>query len=222
MKTLLTLCLLVLISGCSPLDKKYNNSTLTQDLKDIKDYGVSGSDTALLRFYIENKSFRKTDIQPNTTYKKLLELSRSAFTSRVLNDIKANDEVSLKKSLEQAKTDSMRNIISVSLFSKDYNDNGFKESIQMKFNLHNNGEKDIRAFKGEIIFKDVFGDILKKYNMECDVLIAAHQAIVYNAQIKYDQLLDSDVKLLNSDISDIQFVFDPKLILFDDGSKMTL
>ena len=58
--------------------------------------------------------------------------------------------------------------------------------------------------------------------MECDILIAAHQAIMYNAQVKYDQLIDGDVKLLNADVTDIQFVFDPKLILFDDGTKMSL
>ena len=222
MKILITVCLLLLLSGCSPLGKKYNSSTINQDLKDIKDYGASSADTALLRFYIDNNNFRGTDIKPNATYKELLEQARFAFMSRELNDIKINDEIALQKVKEQAKMDSMRNVISVSLVSKDDNDSGFSDIIQMKFNVHNNGEKDIRAFRGDITFKDVFGDVLKKYDMECDILIAAHQAIMYNAQVKYDQLIDSDVKLLNADITDIQFVFNPKLILFDDGSEMSL
>lgn len=214
--------MLVLLYGCSPLDKKYNKTTLPQDLKDIKDYGASNSDTALLHFYIDNMSLRKADISPNTTYKVLLEQANAAFINRLLSDIKNENEIASKTNIERAKADSMRNIVSVSLVSKDYNDNGFKETIQMKFNIHNNGDKDIRAFRGSITFKDVFGDVLKRYDMECDILIAAHQAIMYNAQVKYDQLIDGDVKLLNADISDIQFVFDPKLILFDDGTKTPL
>jgi hypothetical protein len=210
-----------LIAGCSPLDKKYSSLTVSQDLKDIKDYGASSADTALLHFFIDNKNFRKIDIKLNITYKQLLEQARFTLMNRELNDIKIYDETALKTAFVQAKIDSMRNVISTSLVSKD-NNNDFNDIIQMKFNIHNNSEKDIRAFKGDIIFKDVFGDVLKKYDIECDILIAAHQAIMYNAQIKYDQFLDSDIKLLNAEVSDIQFVFDPKFILFDDGSKMVL
>ncbi len=51
---------------------------------------------------------------------------------------------------------------------------------------------------------------------------AARQSISYNAQVKYDPFIDNDVKFLDTNIEDLQFVFEPKLILFDDGSKMQL
>ena len=221
MKLLIPICIVFLMFGCSPLDKKYSSQTVNQDLKDLRDYGASSADTTLLRFYINNKFFSGTAVKQNMTYKQLLEQARLAFISRELDDIKTNEEIALKKAEDHAKTDSMRNVISVSLVSKD-NNNDINDIIQVKFNIHNNNEKDIRAFRGDIIFKDVFGDVLKKYDMECDILIAAHQSIMYNAQIKYDELSNADIKFLNADVSDLQFVFDPKLILFDDGSRMSL
>jgi hypothetical protein len=210
--------LFFLIAGCTPLGKKYNKLTVNQDIKDIKEYGASASDVALLKFYIDNKDFRKVEINPNTTYEDLLEQAKLSLIGWELNDIK----IELKKIQEYALADSMRNIISIILISKDYNDTGFKEFLQMKFNIHNNSEKDIKAFKGDLVFRNVFGDVLKKFGIECDILIASHQAIMYDAQVKYDPYVDSDSKFLDAAVEDLQFKFDPKLILFDDGSKMQL
>lgn len=222
MKIFFAVFILLFIAGCTPLNKRYNQSTYNQDINDIKEYGASKSDVALLRFYIEDKNFRKTGIPASATYQDLLSRAKTTLMNWQLNEIKIKEKLALKKAQANAKIDSMKNIIAVSLISKDNNVNDVTETLNIKFNLHNNTSKDIRAFRGTIIFKNVFGDILKRYLLECNILIAAHQSISYTAQVKYDPFIENDVKLLDINIEDLKFDFEPKLILFDNGNKMQL
>lgn len=219
MKTLLhVLIICSIFISCAPINNEYNKKTFNHDIKDLKETGVPESDIQLIKFYIELKISRKQNIDSTLTYHNILDSAKTEFVR--MNLLLLNrEEKNYKQYIKNvAVIDSMKGKILLSLLSKKYDFDDYREMIHIDFNIINMGKKDIRAFVGVITFNDIFGDEIKKHELRCYTPIAAQKSIQYSTDIFYNPAIESNLILLNTATENISLELKPISVMFTDGT----
>jgi len=98
-------------------------------------------------------------------------------------------------------------------------DGQFQSYITIGFKFSNKTAKDVRGVEGMIIFYDIFQNEIKRVSIAYDdTPIAAHTDKAWVASIKYNQFIDSDIKLSNTDLENLKYVWLPGTIIYQDGT----
>jgi len=105
-----------------------------------------------------------------------------------------------------------------------------KSSVSIGFVIENKSNKDIKAFKGEIKFKDVFGEELGIMDLIYEEGVKAGQK--KNWYCEQNLLIDIDDhgffeqrkrrKFRDTKLENMEFEWKPKVIVFADGSELGL
>lgn len=209
----------VTLYACStPLDKKYNEETLKQDLEAIQKQ-VDSTDYQILAGTYIRYSMQGKDMSA-MTYEQLLKEGKDwkAEQERIEAEQKAMAEKAAKE--EAARIARLQEAVMVSCYEKGFTKYDYQEYITYKFVIKNKTEKDIRALKGGLMFTNLFDDEIKKINFVYDEPIAAGQEVSWSATTDYNQFIDSDRTLKNKDLEDMKLVWQPEKIMFVDGSSL--
>ena len=98
-------------------------------------------------------------------------------------------------------------------------DGQFQSYITVGFKFQNKTAKDIRGVQGIIIFYDIFQNEIKRVSISYDSTpIAANTEKSWPASIKYNQFMESDIKLNNTDLENLKYVWLPEMIIYQDGT----
>jgi hypothetical protein len=126
---------------------------------------------------------------------------------------------------EEALIAEMVHYLSVTVYDK-----GFVESdvsagrygnyITIKVAMQNRGEKAIRAFRGTLIFKDLFGSEIYSSGLSHDEGLKLGERKTQGYEIEYNQFFREHKQLRNTALSNIRVEWKPKTILFYDGTKL--
>lgn len=124
----------------------------------------------------------------------------------------------------------MREAITVTLVSKRIKpQNGYggmllDENLVVTFGYKNNTDKDIAGVKGRISVKDLFGDEISAFLISNDTTIKAGQTASWTGSrsVKYAFGDNKDRKLAELEDDKYKVVWDPKMIVFKDGTKLTV
>jgi hypothetical protein len=95
----------------------------------------------------------------------------------------------------------------------------FSDQITMNFKFTNNTDKDIKGVDGVITFYDIFDNEIKKLNISYDKGITVDTPKTWEAGFDYNQFMDEDIKLKNTDLENLKYKWKINTIVFDDGSK---
>jgi hypothetical protein len=98
----------------------------------------------------------------------------------------------------------------------------FRDKISIAFVFENKSDKDIRAFKGTTIFKDLFGEKIKEINLSYDEGIKTGKKIEWYGEIEYNEFISEHRKFRDTELSNMKFEWKPRAIIFADGSKIGL
>lgn len=144
----------------------------------------------------------------------------------------AAEEAALKakaKAELEAAQKAMREVVTVALVSKKLDiERGFSgmemdRKIQITLAYKNNGAKDIAGVKGRVVVSDLFGDQLSVFGISNDDTIKAGSTVMWTGgrSIRFSMGDNKDAKFL--DLADDKFrvVWEPQMIVFSDGTKMT-
>ena len=112
--------------------------------------------------------------------------------------------------------------VTVTLTSKEVVKHNYSNYLKMNLDFENNTDKQIDDVKGQLVFKDIFDDVIKKISISMDETIPAEKTIVYNGSMDINQFIDSDVKLSTIDADKMKFNFEPEMIIFEDGTILEL
>lgn len=128
----------------------------------------------------------------------------------LFGDIKTNSESTPTKNenIETSKE------IGVNILSKGFDSGDFQDFITFDIIFENKTNRDIRGFKGTIIFNDIFGDPIKSIGITQDTLILANESYNWQGTIDYNQFIDSDVRLRNKELENIDYIFVIESILY--------
>ena len=109
-----------------------------------------------------------------------------------------------------------------SFHKANYRNYEYEDKIIVAFVIENKSNKDIKAFKGETIFKDAFGEPIRSTTLTYDEGIKAGQKKNWYGELKYNRFMSDHQKFRDTELENMKFEWKPKAIIFTDGSKLGL
>lgn len=220
---ILIACLLVACSDVKDLKfTRDNKSQVMEKVKKSKD--LTGEEVGLLMAALIRTTVSSSELEGKTVGKLIQE------QRKVLADNEAKDKEAKRLAEEAAKKDEqvaleLSRYIVVAPFKKSFHNANwqsqeYEDTITITFVFENKGNKDIKAFKGEAVFKDAFGELIKKSNLTYDEGIKAGQKMNWNGSMKYNQFMDDHKKFRDTELENMKFEWRPKAIIFTDGSTL--
>ena len=121
-------------------------------------------------------------------------------------------------------TNALNKLVSITLISKnfhqaDYNAGDSGDRINFTFQFANHLKKDIRAFTGVIVFKDLFEKVILKMGFTDESGIRANSPSEWKGGMEYNQFTDEHRRLLNIARSDLIVEFVLNQVIYTDGTR---
>lgn len=217
----LTIVSLALISGCSNVKNAKvtadNQEKILEEVKKTKD--LTGEEVGLLQAYMLRRTMtgQKLALEPGKTISsQLIEEQRQWAADQ---DRQTKDEAERQKKLqaeEDAHQAEMRKALTLSLVSLTSGDSFMGGYAEAKYAFENTSGRNIRAFEGEVEYRDVLDNKLVDDQIKVLKPVAAgHQGsqtetlpyMVYGA-------------LRQKKLEDVKTLWKPTKILFSDGTSM--
>jgi hypothetical protein len=92
--------------------------------------------------------------------------------------------------------------------------------FELKVTFRNTADKDVSAVKGAVVFKDAFGEEIKRVNLEMQDTIAANSEIEWSGELDLNQFSAVDQKLVSTPVDKMTLEWLPDTILLVDGTKI--
>jgi len=211
--SLLLVLVSITISCSSPLDKLYNERTVEQDAKEIKESGkLSDEDAKLLIGWILKSKLSGKEIE-GKSYSEIIKDAK--------NFKKEQRELAEKtKREEEAKRQRLGSALTVAMYKKGYQEYDYQEYITYSLAFENKTDKEIRALKGKLTINDLFDTKIKSISLTIDERITSKGTHKGTYTTDYNQFKDEDVRLKSKDLDDLKVVWTPEKIIFSDGTTL--
>ncbi len=222
----------VLIACTNVKEKKFttdNTEKLLKEIGESKDVSAEERDLFLaymIRHGIAD-AFAGKDVKVPTgkSFGEMVAEQRAWMEAEKAREKKEKELAAKAKAEEEARQKELRDALTVSVFDKGFEAHNmyagdFDDKVTLKVAYQNNTKKDVKAFKGVLTFKDTFGDKIYSSGLKDDEGIKAGGTRNVNLFIKYNQFIDSNVKLKNADLAKSKIEFQPVTIMFADGSTL--
>lgn len=109
--------------------------------------------------------------------------------------------------------------IGFEITDKSFVEGNFQDSNNFTFQFTNNSNKDIEGIKGVITLQDLFGDQIKRVNLSYDEGVVIGESKLYRASLDYNQFMDDDIKLRNTDLAKMKYEWEVTTIIYSDGTQ---
>ncbi len=125
---------------------------------------------------------------------------------------------------DAAASNKLREKIDVVVTSKKFEpvnveNHSYQDYITFVFKFSNKTTQNIRGVEGTVIFYDIFQNEIKRTNISYDETpILANSDKTWIASINYNQFMESDIKLKNTDLENMKYIWLPRTIIYQDGS----
>lgn len=218
---------LFLVACSNVKDLKFTNENKEQVMEKIrKSKDLTGEEVTLLMAALMRTTLTSGGFEGKTVGQLIQEQKNIAAEAEAkekeakrLADEAAKKEAAIASELSQ--------YIMVAPFKKsfhkaDYRNYEYEDKINISFVIENKSNKDIKAFKGETIFKDAFGEPIRSTTLTYDEGIKAGQKKNWYGELKYNQFMTGQQKFRDTELENMKFEWKPKAIIFKDGSKVGL
>lgn len=226
MKYFMVFFIAISLVACNNVkDLKFTKDNQEQIMEKVgKSKDLTGEEVGLLMAALMRTTFSGEGIEGKTVGK-LIEEQR-----KIKTDAEMKEKEARKLAEETAKKEAqivaeLTKIIMVAPFKKsfqkaDWRNFEYEDKIKIAFVFKNKSKKNIKAFKGEAVFKDLFGEIIEQSNLTFDDGLEAGQEKKWYGSIKYNEFVDSMRKFRDTELENMKFEWKPKAIIFADGSKI--
>jgi hypothetical protein len=220
-QSLLFLTLLCFLASCNkPLDKAYNKATMSEDLLAISKSGETDSTEVFMLAMNVAASELTGEKHEGKTYRQILNEAREKRAKLDAEEKKQEELAKVAKLEEEKRIARLNESLRVTVFEKGFIKLDYEDYLTYKFAFQNSTDKEIRAFKGTVIFNDLFDVKISELSLTYDKGVPAGKIINYDASSDYNQFQDSDNLLKSKDLKDMKIVWVPEKILFKDGSTL--
>lgn len=215
-KNILNALILFLLLACtSPIEKLYNENSLKTDLHEIIETNtLDTSETTQLSLYLSIHDTKH--LFEGKTYAELWEETKRFQIERE----RQQHDKNLIQIAQAEKETKLQESITLSLQSKVTQKMDNQELLIYSFYAANKTSKDIRAFKGTVIFKDLFDDEISTITLSNKETIKAGDSAVCMFQSPYNSFMQSDKKLKEIDLDNLHIEWSPLKIIFTDNSTL--
>jgi hypothetical protein len=134
------------------------------------------------------------------------------------------------KAAQDAALSKMRDAVTATIISKavdterGYSGMALDEKIVVKFGFKNNTDKDMAGIKGTVDVNDLFDDELCGFSISYDKTIRAGETATWmgSRSIRFGMNSSKDRKFGEMEEGKYKVLWKPEIIVFADGSKLTL
>lgn len=112
-------------------------------------------------------------------------------------------------------------IISKGFHEADFLSGDYQDQITMELKFTNKTNKEIRGVEGLLTFYDIFDNKISTTKISYDEGIPANESKVWKARKDYNQFMEGDVKLKNTELKNLKYKWEVLTIIYADGSKET-
>ena len=205
-KTVMFIPLVLLLSCSSPMEKKFKPSDWEQDSSTIiKSNQIDTSEMRLMALYIK-KNISDISHLKGKTYTEIL---REAHVSKKTDIIKSEPNQEKRK-----------DIIEMDLEEKSFSSGEWQEYIIFRIICHNQTQKDIRAFKGRVIFTNLFDEEIDSLDFICEQVIPAGKSLNTEIKKEYHPYIEKDKQLKDKRLEDLKIHWITEKIIFTDNSTL--
>ncbi|MFD2890883.1 hypothetical protein ACFS5J_02525 [Flavobacterium chuncheonense] len=217
-KVLFIVVITSLLSCSSPIDKKFNEETVKEDIEAIKGR-IDSTDLQLLMGSIISLKFQEKKLE-DMTYADILDNGKKLKEEQ--DKFEAEQKIIAEEAAkkEAIRLQRLNEVIMVSCFEKGFAKYDYEDYITYKFVIKNKSNKNVRALKGNITFTNLFDDEISSLNFVYDESIEAGTTATWNAQTDYNQFKDEDQLLKNKELKDLKVIWKPETIIFEDGTRL--
>jgi len=228
MRLILVVLLAIFLVGCSDVkDLKFTNDNKEQVMDKVKQSkDLTGEEVGLLMAALIRSALSNDGVEGKTVGQLIQEQKKIAIESEAKEkEAKRLADEAAKKEAKVAAE--LSKYILVAPFKKtfhkaDYRNFEYEDSIDIKFVMENKSSKDIKAFKGEVVFNDAFGELIRTTSLTYDEGIKAGEKKNWFGQLKYNDFMEGQRKFRDTELENMKFEWKPKAIIFSDGSKLGL
>lgn len=213
--------LVLFTTSCdSALDRQYNESAMEEDLKAIVEEGeLDTSEIFLLGIYVSFGKLEGKDLS-NKTYAEILAEAKTLEKEKHTQQEEQEKLANKIKEEENAHYEKLRKTIGVAIYDKGFQEVDWQDYNTFKFAFENKSDKGIRAFKGTVVFTDLFDEEIYSLNLTIDEPIPSGQTITWNGQADYNPYREQDVVLRNKGLDDLKIIWKPEKIIFTDNTTL--
>lgn len=204
----------------------WQSSKFIKVLENLKD-----DDKAMLMAYLLKAQmgtvFGGKGLEKGLTIGEAIKLEKEFQAEQAKEELKSKALAAelQKKQLEATKV--MNEAVTTSLVNlgfrqADWENGALSDYFVIQLGFKNNTGKNITGIKGVVVLKDIFDAVIKQVEISNDDGVSAGQSTVGTYTLDYNQFIDEDVKLNNTDFDKIRYSWTPVTYLFEDGSSMKM
>jgi hypothetical protein len=220
------ICLLFSVVGCGNRTKniritEQNKETVFQQIKDSKD--LTAGELRMLMVYVMRDSMSSA-----------FTGGKPAYIGKTIGEIINEQEKTEKdsqKMVEEAQKEEeklaqqLSSTLAVAVYKKgyvpaDYSSGSYDDYISLSLTINNLGAKEIRAFKGKLSIKDLFGSLISNYAFDYDKKLKPGQNIRMTSFWKCNRFVDADNKVRETNLENLKITWFPEAIIFSDGTRI--
>jgi len=221
------ICLLVFITGCGNPTKNVkitekNKDTVFEQIKNSKD--LTADEVRMFMAYV----LRSTITSAFSGEKKL------SYEGKTIGEI-INEELKLEKEKnklaeearkeDEALAKQLSSTVLVEVYKKgfipaEYSSGSYDDYISLSLAIQNICPKEIRAFKGKLVVKDLFGTLIKNYVFDSDKKLKPNQKMRGTFYWSCNKFNDDDEKIKATSLDSLKITWQPIAIIYSDGTKI--
>jgi hypothetical protein len=108
--------------------------------------------------------------------------------------------------------------VGLEITKKGFYSANFQSQNTFTFEFTNNTGKDVDGVQGTLAFSDLFGNPIQQIKVSYDEGIKAGEVKSYAAGVDYNQFIDKDIKLRDTDLTKLKYDWQVDTIVYSDGT----
>lgn len=208
------------ISCSDPLDKPYNENTFASDAVKIgESKKLTPEEVEIFAKFIVASKLTGKDLT-GKTYKQIVADAKEAKikfeTEQNAQEKRAAEERAKQEAMLQALKDSLSvNLYDIKTSTENYHSVGV-----FKLLYNNKTAKKIRAFKGSVIFRDLFDKQLYGLEITDDGGLKPKTEIKWELEADLNPFIQEHKIFMAKKITDLKITWEPEKIIFEDGTTL--
>jgi len=222
-------CVVVLGSACSGSIKddtvtEVNKTTLLGQIKHSRDLTIE--EVGLLQGFVIRRGLgdvlagKTRELPVGMTIGDMIDAQRTWLLDEKKREAENKDRVAQARADEERQRKELLEAVTVTVVEKGFQSADHQDSITFTLVYENKSGKDIRRFKGSILFRDLFEVEIAPFTISEDEPLAAGATKRQGWTMKFNASIDKHVKLRNSSLDSLKIEWRPQSILFADGAAI--
>jgi hypothetical protein len=223
-------------SSCSPLDKEYHRHTAEDDYRRIVEMEkLDTNDTKLMaKYMVERGLIAPHVLEYHATYRHILEEAKKEEERHRIEQTKAKHERDFAQMHTKDKLQNLSKALKVTILEneiplpepdpkakgkakKEKAEPTDKNILNYRIGFINVGEKEIKAFKGEIAFIDLFQTKVKGITFSNFQNVAPGDTLIQNVKVNLNEINNSTSLSPGITREDLKPEWHPERLIYIDG-----